>query len=148
MKRGRTVSRWALDALEPLVLVSSVLTGPDAVALLEGLAGPLIAEARSLLEASRRCSTSEQHARCLRAFRPPRRHLRARLVLPGRVGELLRVRLAGGAPVLGELEAPEALCVQWSSRLALEQSELAVPRRPPERRRVPASGRARRPTPG
>jgi hypothetical protein len=147
MKRGRTAPRWALDALESLVLLSSALTGADTVALLEGLAGPLIAEARRLLEASSRCSAAEQHAHCLRALRPPRRQLRARLVLPGRVGDLLRVRLAGGAPVLGELEAPEALCVQWSSRLALEQSELAAPRRPPERRGVPASGRAREPSP-
>src|SRR5262249_58964589 len=45
MRRLARSPRWALEALEPLVLVSAVLAGPHARTLLDGLFAPLAAAA-------------------------------------------------------------------------------------------------------
>ena len=120
----RAPPHWAAGALEPLVLVSAALAGPRAPALLDGLVAPLDGEARGLLEVSDAQATPEQHARWLRVFR--RGPAPAASDIPGRLGALVRMRLADGGPVLAESETPTPAWVRWSSRLALEQRDADV----------------------
>jgi hypothetical protein len=141
MRRGRTPPGWALESLEALVLVSGALAGPRARALLEGLLAPLAAAAGTRLAALERQGTAEHHARWIRVFRPSPGDVDAAADIPGRVGNLVRTRLAGGGPVLAAVESPAPGWVRWSSRLALEQQASDAPVRPPARRHVPSSGR-------
>src|SRR5215472_11811100 len=100
MKGARPTPSWAVEALEPMVLVTLALAGPRAAALLAGLLTPLEAAASTLRVTVDGRATSELHARWLRAFRSARGQAPGVAVIPGRLGALVRTRLAFGRPVL------------------------------------------------
>jgi hypothetical protein len=141
MRRARTPPRWALEGLEPLVLVSGALAGPRTRALLDGLLPPLAAAAGAQLVALERRDTAEQHGCWIQVFRPEPGDGSAAADIPEPFGSLVRTRLAGRGPVLAAVESPAPGWVRWSIRLALERQASDAPR-PPTRRHVPSSGRA------
>ena len=134
--------RWALEALEPLVLISAARVGPRARVLLDGLLAPLATAAGTQLAELEGEDTPALHARWAHAFRPERGRDRGAEDVPGRLGDLVRARLAGQVPVLAAVESPAPAWVRWANRLVLERQGPGCPRRPPSRRHVPSSGRA------
>ena len=143
MRRRLLSPRCALEALEPLVLVSGALAGPRARTVLDGLFAPLAAAAVARLAELDRRDTSEKHARWMQVFGPVRGRGRTADDIPGSVGRLTRARLAGHAPQLEELAQPPPCWVRWSSRLAMERRGSDAPLGPPARRRVSSTGRER-----
>ena len=141
MRRARTPPRWALESLEPLVLVSGALAGSRARALLDGLLAPLAAAAGVRLAALECRDTAGQHGHWIQVFRPEPGEGNAAADIPGRLGSLVRTRLAGRGPLLAAVESPAPGWVRWSRRLALERQTSDAPVRPPTRRHVPSSGR-------
>jgi len=142
MRRRRPTPCWAVDAIEPMVLVTFAQAGPRASAMLSGLLSPLGETAGTLL-ATLRCQTApELHARWMRAFRPAVRHAPPTADVPGRLGALVCARLTGRGPVLADWERSAPPWVGWSRRLALERREAGP--HPPRYSRVPSSGRAHR----
>jgi hypothetical protein len=140
MRTARPPPHWALEGLEPLVLVSGALAGPRTQSLLDGLLAPLAAEAGARLAALERRDTAEQHACWTQVFQPEPGDRNAAADIPGRVGSLVRTRLAGRGQALAAVESSAPGWVRWSSRLALERQSFDAPR-PPTHRHVPSSGR-------
>ena len=133
--------RWAVGALEPLVLVCSGLAGARSPALLAGLLPALEQEARQLLATVDRQGELGRHASCLRVFRSrPTDHPTAS-DLPGRLGELVRARLGEPVCSLAEVSCAPGPWIAWSLRLALERTEEAAPPSPPGGRHIPTCGR-------
>jgi len=133
--------RWALEALEPLVLISAARVGPRARVLLDGLLAPLATAAGTQLAELEGEDTPALHARWAHAFRPERGRDRGAEDVPGRLGDLVRARLAGQVPVLAAVESPAPAWVRWANRLVLELQGSDCPRRPSTQRLVPSSGR-------
>jgi hypothetical protein len=105
-------------ALEPLVLVVSVLDGGRAAALLACLADPLRPAALGLLARFERMGRAERHAALARVFGQRGSGAVNAAGIPGALGAQVRALLApGGGPATAP--GPGAM-ERWARRLALE----------------------------
>lgn len=115
---GPRPSLAVAGALEPLVLVVSVLDGERADALLAGLADPLRPAALELLARLERRGRAERHAALASVFGQRGSGAVNATGIPGALGVEVREQLAPGA---GAARAPSpGLMERWARRLALE----------------------------